>query len=193
MKNHRKKIGILGGNFNPVHFGHLMIADQAVQRLQLEKVYLMPEYLPPHINEKRTIEADHRLAMLKLAIADNPRLAIEPLEISREGRSYTYDSLSILTKKHPEVDYTFIIGSDMVDYLSTWYQVDKLLELVTFAAVRRTSKMSESQYPVEWLDLPILDISSTEIRKMIAEGIEPEYLIPKTVLNYIKENDLYKK
>lgn len=193
MKNHRRKIGILGGNFNPIHFGHLMIADQAVQRLQLEKVYLMPEYLPPHINEKRTIEADHRLAMLKLAIADNPRLAIEPLEISRGGRSYTYDSLSILTKKHPEVDYTFIIGSDMVDYLSTWYQVDKLLELVTFVAVKRTSKMSESQYPVEWLDLPILDISSTEIRKMIAEGIEPEYLIPKTVLNYIKENDLYKK
>lgn len=110
----RKQIGILGGNFNPVHQAHLMIAEQVGHKLGLEKVYFMPEFLPPHVDEKPTIPASQRLRMLELAIADNPFFDIEPIELERGGKSYTYDTMKALTEKNPDTDYYFIIGGDMV-------------------------------------------------------------------------------
>ncbi|MFC4652582.1 nicotinate-nucleotide adenylyltransferase [Lactococcus nasutitermitis] len=187
----RKKIGILGGNFNPVHHAHLMMADQVAQRLQLDKVWLMPEYLPPHIDEKSTIPAEHRVKMLELAIANNPHLELSLLEIERKGKSYTFDSLSFLTKQYPDTDFYFIIGSDMVDYLSKWYKIDELVKLVTFVAIKRTSEVTKSLYPVIWLESPLMPISSTLIREMFSQNIDPTYLLPQSVLDYIKENKLY--
>ncbi|MCL2681835.1 MAG: nicotinate-nucleotide adenylyltransferase [Streptococcaceae bacterium] len=187
----RKRIGILGGNFNPVHHAHLMMADQVAQQLDLDKVYLMPEYIPPHIDMKETISAEHRLAMLELAVSQNPRLAIEPLEIDRQGISYTYDSIQILKAQNPDTDYFFIIGSDMVDYLPKWHKIDELIEKVTFVAVRRTTDVKATSYPIKWIDLPLMTLSSTAIRQMFAEGIEPKYLLPNSVIDYIKKNQLY--
>ena len=192
-KGNRKKIGLLGGNFNPIHHAHLMMADQVAQQMNLEKVLLMPENIPPHVDEKETISAKHRVKMLELAIKDNPRLGLELIEIERGGKSYSYDTLKLLTKANPDTDYYFIIGGDMVEYLPKWYKIDELIELVKFIAIRRTEKNTESPYPVQWLEAPLLPISSTMIREMFVQNIKPTYLLPQDVINYIETEKLYKK
>ncbi|MDU7039582.1 MAG: nicotinate-nucleotide adenylyltransferase, partial [Lactococcus lactis] len=143
-KGNRKKIGLLGGNFNPIHHAHLMMADQVAQQMNLDQVLLMPENIPPHVDEKETISAKHRVKMLELAIKGNPRLGLELIEIERGGKSYSYDTLKLLTKANPDTDYYFIIGGDMVEYLPKWYKIDELIELVKFIAIRRTEKNTES-------------------------------------------------
>ncbi|WP_122646878.1 nicotinate-nucleotide adenylyltransferase [Enterococcus mediterraneensis] len=187
----RKQVGILGGNFNPVHTTHLIIADQVGRTLGLEKVFLMPEYLPPHVDEKETIPAEHRLKMLELAIEDNPLLAVETIELARKGKSYTYDTMKELTEKNPDTDYYFIIGGDMVAYLPKWYRIDELTNLVNFVGVRRPNFSTETAYPIIWVDVPLMDISSSLIRKKIAQGCSAKYLLPDNVLNYIQEEGLY--
>lgn len=187
----RKQVGILGGNFNPVHNQHLLIADQVGTALNLEKVYLMPEYLPPHVDEKDTIEAEHRLNMLKLAIADNPLFDIEQAELQRKGKSYTYDTMKALIAQNPDTDYYFIIGGDMVEYLPKWYKIDELVEMVQFVGVKRPGYTIDTPYPIIWLDAPMMDLSSSLIRKKIAQGCSIRYLVPKAVRNYILEKGLY--
>lgn len=187
----RKQVGILGGNFNPVHNQHLLIADQVGTALNLEKVYLMPEYLPPHVDEKDTIEAEHRLNMLKLAIADNPLFDIEQAELQRKGKSYTYDTMKVLIAQNPDTDYYFIIGGDMVEYLPKWYKIDELVEMVQFVGVKRPGYTIDTPYPIIWLDAPMMDLSSSLIRKKIAQGCSIRYLVPEAVRNYILEKGLY--
>lgn len=187
----RKQVGILGGNFNPVHNQHLLIADQVGTALNLEKVYLMPEYLPPHVDEKDTIEAEHRLNMLKLAIADNPLFDIEQAELQRRGKSYTYDTMKALIAQNPDTDYYFIIGGDMVEYLPKWYKIDELVEMVQFVGVKRPGYTIDTLYPIIWLDAPMMDLSSSLIRKKIAQGCSIRYLVPEAVRNYILEKGLY--
>ena len=187
----RKQVGILGGNFNPVHNQHLLIADQVGTALNLEKVYLMPEYLPPHVDEKDTIEAEHRLNMLKLATADNPLFDIEQAELQRKGKSYTYDTMKALIAQNPDTDYYFIIGGDMVEYLPKWYKIDELVEMVQFVGVKRPGYTIDTPYPIIWLDAPMMDLSSSLIRKKIAQGCSIRYLIPEAVRNYILEKGLY--
>ena len=187
----RKQVGILGGNFNPVHNQHLLIADQVGTALNLEKVYLMPEYLPPHVDEKDTIEAEHRLNMVKLAIADNPLFDIEQAELQRKGKSYTYDTMKALIAQNPDTDYYFIIGGDMVEYLPKWYKIDELVEMVQFVGVKRPGYTIDTPYPIIWLDAPMMDLSSSLIRKKIAQGCSIRYLVPEAVRNYILEKGLY--
>ena len=128
----RKQVGILGGNFNPVHNAHLIVADQVRQQLGLDQVLLMPEYQPPHVDKKETIPEHHRLKMLELAIDGIEGLAIETIELERKGISYTYDTMKLLTEKNPDTDYYFIIGADMVEYLPKWYRIDELVDMVQF-------------------------------------------------------------
>ncbi|WP_216367341.1 nicotinate-nucleotide adenylyltransferase [Enterococcus cecorum] len=187
----RKQVGILGGNFNPVHNQHLLIADQVGTALNLEKVYLMPEYLPPHVDEKDTIEAEHRLNMLKLAIAGNPLFDIEQAELQRKGKSYTYDTMKALIAQNPDTDYYFIIGGDMVEYLPKWYKIDELVEMVQFVGVKRPGYTIDTLYPIIWIDAPMMDLSSSLIRKKIAQGCSIRYLVPEAVRNYILEKGLY--
>jgi len=187
----KKQVGILGGNFNPVHYAHLVMGEQVGQALGLDKVYFMPEYLPPHVDEKKTIPAEHRLAMLELAIADNPRFAVETIELERKGKSYTVDTMRELTAKNPDTNYYFIIGGDMVNYLPKWHQIDELMELVTFVGVRRPEVPIDSPYPIIWSDIPLMDVSSTTIRKKVQQGCSVRYLLPDNVLHYIQEKGLY--
>lgn len=187
----RKQVGILGGNFNPVHLMHLIIADQVGQLLGLDEVRLMPEYLPPHIDAKKTIAPDHRLAMLELAVADNPRLKVEDIEIKRQGVSYTIETMKLLKVQNPDVDFYFIIGGDMVAYLPKWRQIDELIDLVQFVGVKRPNYSQETPYPIIWVDIPQMDLSSSEIRKKNAQGCSVRYFLPDPVLNYILEKGLY--
>lgn len=187
----RRQIGILGGNFNPVHNAHLVAADQVRQQLGLDQVLLMPEYEPPHVDKKTTIDEKHRLKMLELAVEGTAGLGIETIELERKGISYTYDTMKLLTEAHPEVDYYFIIGADMVDYLPKWYRIDELTQLVQFVGVQRPRYKAGTSYPIIWVDVPLLDISSSMIRDFIAKGRLPNYLLPQSVLDYIKKEELY--
>ncbi|MEX2784269.1 nicotinate-nucleotide adenylyltransferase [Streptococcus sp. H49] len=188
----RKQIGILGGNFNPVHNAHLLIADQVRQRLGLDQVLLMPEYQPPHVDRKTTISEKHRLKMLELAIEGVAGLAIETIELDRKGVSYTYDTMKLLIEQHPEVDYYFIIGADMVDYLPKWYRIAELVQMVQFVGIQRPKYKAGTSYPLIWVDVPLMDISSSMIRDFIKNGCRPNYLLPQPVLDYIEEKGLYR-
>lgn len=178
-QSNRKQIGILGGNFNPIHNAHLVVADQVRQQLGLDQVLLMPEFKPPHVDAKETIDEKHRLRMLELAIEDVEGLAIETCELERQGISYTYDTMLYLTEQHPDVDYYFIIGADMVDYLPKWHRIDELVKLVQFVGVQRPKYKAGTSYPVIWVDLPLMDISSSMIRDFIKKVANPiiSYLI----------------
>jgi len=187
----RKQVGILGGNFNPVHNAHLIVADQVRQQLGLDQVLLMPEYQPPHVDKKETIPEHHRLKMLELAIDGIEGLAIETIELERKGISYTYDTMKILTEQHPDTDYYFIIGADMVDYLPKWYRIDELVDMVQFVGVQRPSYKAGTSYPVIWVDVPLMDISSSMVRDFIAQGRKPNFLLPQPVLDYIEKEGLY--
>ena len=187
----RKQVGILGGNFNPVHTAHLVVADQVRQQLGLDKVLLMPEYLPPHVDAKGTIAEHHRLKMLELAIEGIEGLEIETIELERKGISYTYDTMLLLNERDPDTDYYFIIGADMVDYLPKWHRIDELVEIVQFVGVQRPRYKAGTSYPVIWVDVPLMDISSSMVRDFVAKGRTPNFMLPKPVLDYIKKEGLY--
>ncbi|KPN81201.1 putative nicotinate-nucleotide adenylyltransferase [Apilactobacillus kunkeei] len=189
--NKRKKIGIIGGTFNPIHNGHLFIADQVRSQLGLEKVYFMPDFIPPHVDHKDAIDADDRVNMVNLAINDNDKFDIEMLEIINRGKSYTYNTMVELKRRHPDYEYYFIIGGDMVEYLPKWYRVDDLFKLTHFVGVRRENYPMSTKYPVIWVDVAKLDISSTLIRKLVSNHQSIRYLVPDAVLKYIKEHHLY--
>lgn len=188
----RKQIGILGGNFNPIHNAHLIVADQVRQQLGLDKVFLIPEYLPPHVDTKSTIDEKHRLEMVKRAIDSAEGLDVETLELERKGVSYTYDTMKLLVEKNPDVDYYFIIGADMVDYLPKWHKIDELVKMVQFVGVQRPKYKAGTSYPLIWVDVPLMDISSSMIRQFIKSKRQPNYLLPKAVLEYINKEGLYK-
>ena len=187
----KKKIGIIGGTFNPPHVGHLIIAEQVTDKLGLDKVYFMPNAKPPHIDSKEAIDPIDRARMVLAAIAGNSHFDIELLEVQRGGKSYTYNTMLQLTIEHPNYDYYFIIGGDEVAYLNTWYRIDDLLHLVKFVGVNRPGQSRESAYPVLWVDVPNLAISSTDIRQRITQHKSVRYLVPDLVAAYIVENGLY--
>lgn len=187
-----KRIGILGGNFNPIHYGHLFIADQARQRFQLDEVRFMPEYIPPHKKEKTTIAAKHRIAMLELAIAGHSGLAIETLEVDRKGVSYTVDSMRLLREREPDVEFFFIMGGDMAEDLPHWHEPEAFLASAQIIAVARPGYDVVNPYPVSWMALPLLEISSSMIRQFITSDSLPHFLLPERVLSYIEKEGLYR-
>ena len=129
--------------------------------------------------------------MVQAAIAGNSRFGIELLEVQRGGKSYTYNTMLQLKVEHPNYEYYFIIGGDEVAYLKTWYRIDDLLKLVHFVGVNRPGQPRVTDYPVEWVEVPNLEISSTDIRKRIANKQSVRYLLPDMVAAYIVEKGLY--
>lgn len=188
----KKRVGILGGTFNPPHIAHLMIADQVCHQLGLDKVYFMPTANPPHVDTKKTIEAEHRLNMVEKAIENNPKFELETIEVERGGKSYTYETMLQLVQQNPDTEYYFIIGADMVNYLPKWHKIDELTHLIQFVGVKRPGYVIESQYPLIWVDVPEIAVSSTALRNKIATNCTVNYLVPQKVLEYIYQEGLYK-
>ncbi|MFD1399267.1 nicotinate-nucleotide adenylyltransferase [Lacticaseibacillus suilingensis] len=187
----RKQVGLLGGTFNPVHLGHLIMAETVGTQLGLSKVLFMPDNLPPHVDHKEAIPAPQRVEMLQAAIHDNPMFGLELIEVQRGGVSYSIDTMRQLTKAHPDTDYYFIIGADMVNYLPKWRAIDELLKLVHFVGVKRRGFAPTSPYPITWVDAPTIEISSSQIRTKIRTGQSIRYLVPDCVRNYIEKEGLY--
>ncbi|WP_053219101.1 nicotinate-nucleotide adenylyltransferase [Virgibacillus senegalensis] len=185
-----KKIGLLGGTFDPPHLGHLLIAEEVYQALQLDQVWFVPSNLPPHKQHSGTKAVD-RLEMVEAAIEDNPHFRVEPIELEREGKSYTVDTVQLLQEREPDTFFYFIIGADMVEYLPKWHRIDELAQMVHFVGVKRTDYQLETPYPVEEVEIPGIDVSSTMIRERLAEKQPAKYLVPDKVMNKIKEHSLY--
>lgn len=185
-----KHIGILGGTFDPPHIGHLLIAEIVKDTLGLSKVLFVPTNEPPHKGKALSTAAD-RLNMLQAALKNNDDFMIDTIELERTGKSYTIETIKTLRRLHPDNNFYFIIGADMVEYLPKWANIDELVQLVTFVGVKRAGFKLTSKYPIEIVDVPMIDISSSEIRKRIFEKKTVKYFLPENVLSYIRERKLY--
>jgi|SRR5699024_2763622 len=185
-----RKIGILGGAFNPPHIGHLIIAEEVKEGLNLDEVWFIPTYTSPH-KEQSKITTDHRIQMLEKSIEGNRAFSINLDEIDRKGTSYTIDTIKKLTNDYPTYNFYFIIGADMVEYLPKWKDIDQLVSLVTFVGVHRRDFDLSSTYPIKTIDIPTIEISSTDIRNRIKRGKSIKYLVLNPVYDYIKGNQLY--
>lgn len=187
------KIGILGGTFNPIHIGHLILADEAREKLGLDKVIFVPTYLPPHKDNSNIAPASGRFEMIKLAIKENNFFSVSDAEIKRNGRSYTIDTIKEFKQRYPKDDLYFIIGSDLLKYLDEWKDLGEIIKMVKFIAATRPG------YPLEKIPsyittVPIraVDVSGFEVRSCIKEGKSFRYLVPEAVFKYISKKGLYK-
>jgi nicotinate-nucleotide adenylyltransferase len=186
-----KKIGILGGTFDPPHFGHLLIASEVLAALQLTEIWFMPNQIPPHKQNEHFTDSKHRLNMLKLALDGHQQFKIESIEMEREGPSFTYDTLCLLREQYPTYSFYFIIGADMIEYLPKWHRVDEVIGLATFVGVKRQGYKTNTKYPVTEVEIPQFDVSSTMLRNRLKAKKNTAYLLPKDVKRYIEENHLY--
>lgn len=190
IKRHR--IGILGGTFNPPHLGHLLIAEQVGNQLDLDEVWFMPTAKPPHAPGKKTIAAQHRLQMVQKAIDNNPLFKLQPYEVNRGGINYTVDTMRHFMEEYPQSDFYFIIGGDSANDLSTWRNIDELSQMVQFVGVRRLrNKPYNGPYSILWVDTPLIDISSTEVRLRVYLEQSIRYQVPEAVEEYIMKHRLY--
>lgn len=186
-----RKVGILGGTFDPIHHGHLIIADQVLTALSLDEVRFMPNASPPHKSKRTSTTNEQRLKMIELAIQNHPRFQTETIELMREGKSYTYDTMVLLKEREPDAEFYFIIGADMIDYLQQWNRIDELFDLVKFVGVNRPGYKGNTEYPIIRVEVPIIDVSSSLIREKIKNRESIRYLVPDAVLRFIKEHHLY--
>ncbi|WCK53519.1 nicotinate-nucleotide adenylyltransferase [Aneurinibacillus sp. Ricciae_BoGa-3] len=191
-----KKIGLMGGTFDPVHTVHLIAADQARTSLGLDEVWFIPAHIPPHKREKRITDDSHRIAMLKLAIDNHPAFCLSTVEIdtAEMGKpSFTYDTMLYLNNRYPDTAFYFIIGGDMVEYLHHWNRIDELVQMVRFVALARPGYLMKHPFGdrITEVEMPQLDVSSTMIRNFVSQRRSIRYLVPEAVRLYIEENGLY--
>ncbi|MBM7554695.1 nicotinate-nucleotide adenylyltransferase [Thalassobacillus pellis] len=185
-----KKVGLLGGTFDPPHLGHLIIAEEVHRSLELDEVWLIPSHVPPH-KSGPLADGKARLEMTERAVADNSHLAVSDIELEREGKSYTVHTIRQLKENYPDAKFFFIIGGDMVQYLPKWHAIDRLLEMIEFVGVKRTGYLLESPYPIHEVEVPAIEVSSSMLRERLKNGMGTKYLLPDRVLEYIKEHGLY--
>ena len=186
-----KKVCIFGGTFNPPHIGHLIMANEVYQALQLDEIRFMPNAIPPHKEAVNLGSTKQRSDMVQLAIQPFPYFSIEPIELLRGGRSYTYDTMVELQCKEPDTQFSFLIGGDMIASLESWYRIDELVKIVQLIGVKRPGYEVKTKYPVLQIEVPQIDLSSTILRKRIALKQDVSLLIPDAVQDYIRQENLY--
>ena len=187
------KIGILGGTFNPIHLGHLILAEEVCQKIGLRKVIFIPTNLPPHKNNGDIIPANHRLKMLRLAVKGNPLFCVSDIEIRKGGRSYTIDTIKEFSRIYPNDQFYFIIGSDLIKYLNEWKDLKEIIAVVKFiVATRPGFPLKDLPDYMTTIDIRAVDISAFEIRECIKQNYSFRYLVTGAVRDYIIRKGLYK-
>jgi len=216
--NKYMRIAIMGGTFNPIHFGHLRIAEEVREAFGLDKALFIPTFQPPHKDNGSLISPEHRLEMVRLAIKDNPFFEASDIEIKRGGRSYSVVTLRALHERHPDIEIHFIVGTDSFNDITTWCEYEELFRLTNFIVIPRPGyavKKIGEVLPVElakkfwydsekavyanaygmfvsYMETTLYSISASRIRKMIKEGLSTRYLLPVEVEGYIIKNRLYR-
>ncbi len=202
------KTGILGGTFDPIHLGHLIIAETAADQLGLDRVLLMPSYIS-YFKENRSdsvSSAEDRLAMTRAAAVGNPRFLVSDMEVLRGGKSYTYESLEALHAEDPDDELYYIVGADTVCSMGTWRYPERIFPHCTVVGALRPDQISpenlrtgaaqlEADYGARilFLDVPAIGISSTQIRENVRQGRSIRYLVPDAVEEYIRDRGLYRQ
>lgn len=195
-------VGVLGGTFDPIHLGHLVTAEEVRAQLRLDRVVFVPAGLPPHKLTEYLLPVEHRLAMVKLAIASNPYFTVSRVDIDRFGPCYTVDTIELLRDEWGgDVELYFIMGSDSLADIVTWYQPERLIRLCRLAVMERPGyrvdvEELERLLPgitsrIHFINSPQLDISSTDIQRRVREGLPIKYQVPEAVEDYIYEHELY--
>ena len=199
-----RRIGVLGGTFDPPHIGHLWLATLAVEAMNLDGLLFMPAAQPPHKGGRLISRAADRLLMTRLAINGNPSLELSGLEMERPGPSYTIDSVVELKRLHPDTKLFLVMAADSLDQIDSWREPDRLLEEIEWAvgprpgsALPDPSRLEERfgarASRIHLLTGPSLDISSSQIRRRVAAGHTIRYLVPRDVEELIIERRLYRR
>ncbi len=200
------KIGIMGGTFDPIHNGHLRLAEQAYHQYHLDAVWFMPSGQPPHKKDHKVTDADIRCKMVQIAIAEYPYFCCSDFEVKRCGNTYTAQTLALLKEKYPEHRFYFIVGADSLYEIESWYHPELVMKETTFLAAGRAYPKAarpieeqilylEQTYKadIRHLNCEEISISSEEIRKLAARGHSITSLIPPKVEDYIRMHQLYKR
>lgn len=200
-----KPIAILGGSFNPVHYGHLKMAEAAMESSHFSKVLFIPTGTPYHKEQKDLLPFSDRLKLLELAIENCPDFDCSPIEGEREGNSYTFDTVRELLWQNPTESYSLLIGTDQFLTLRSWHKIKELGKLVDFYIANRNGEMAFSTFQKEkealeielslhckLFPMPAIDLSSTEIRNLLKEGKSIHGMLPKPVEEYILKKGFYR-
>jgi len=197
------RLGVFGGTFDPIHFGHLRMAEEARERLALDRVLFIPAFISPFKTGEPVTPGLQRAEMLRIALQGNPGFALSTVEIERPGPSYSVETLRGLRAEFPKAELFFLTGTDALEGLPKWHQPEVLLELATFVAVTRPGtdeaevERALAVLPVDWhsrvsfMRMPGLDISATDIRNRVRAGRSIRYLTPLGVVEYIWAHGLY--
>jgi nicotinate-nucleotide adenylyltransferase len=199
-----RRIGVIGGTFDPIHYGHLAAAEEARVKVELEKVIFVVAGLPPHKMDEEVTPVEHRLAMVELGIASNPYFEISRVDVDRPGPSYTVDTISILREQSGgEAEFFFVMGLDSLVELPSWHEPHRLIQLCRLIAVKRPGfqvdlARLEASVPgisarLEIIDMPEVDISSTDLQRRVREGLPIKYQVPDKVEKYIEEHRVYRR
>jgi len=200
------KLGIFGGSFDPVHYGHLLLAESCREQLNLDKVFFVPAGIPPHKRETRLTPAIHRLAMLELAIAGEADFEICRYEIDRDEVSYTVDTLRWFRDQFPEAELYLLVGADMLNDLPNWREAAEICRLALPVGVHRggvappaperllplLSSERLEQFKKTRVDMPLIALSASEIRRRVQHGQSIRFRVPKAVEQYILHQGLYR-
>jgi nicotinate-nucleotide adenylyltransferase len=200
------RLGIFGGSFDPVHYGHLLLGETCREQCSLERVLFIPAARPPHKQDDELASAQDRIEMLKLAMAGYERFEISTIEIDRGGVSYSVDTVSALAGQHPEAELFFLMGADSLVDLPTWREPDRLCELAVPLVVRRAGSPEPDfasladlvdrtrldEIRRHQVEMPIVELSSSDIRSCVAAGRSIRYRTPRAVQKYIENHKLYR-
>lgn len=194
------RLGIMGGTFDPVHYGHLVIAEEARYEFALDRVVWVPAGDPPHKQSREVVSQEHRYAMVLLATASHPAFEVSRLELERSGPSYTVDTIRAFSELRPEAELFFITGADATLEILTWHRHDDLIRMCRFIAVTRPGydlNRLSAELPEPYLaristiQAPGVDISSTDLRQRLRDGEPVKYLVPEAVEAYLQKHRLY--
>jgi len=188
-----KRIGILGGTFNPIHKGHLVLGAEAVKKLRLDKLFFVPAYIPPHKKMSVTVSARERAAMVRMAIRGNSVFSLSLFEVSRRKRSYSIQTLRYFRRRFgTRTQIVFILGADSLKGISMWKDINKLLRICRFAVFARPGyALCRCKATMTRFQIRALNVSSSEIRSLLKKGRSVRALIPENVYAYIKKKGLY--
>lgn len=188
-----RRVGLLGGTFDPIHLGHLVVGEWVRDRLGLDELRLLVAG-DPWMKDSES-DAHHRVAMARAAVADHDAISVDDRETRRDGPTYTADTLAMLHDEEPGTDFHFLLGADAAAHLPDWHGVEEALGLATFVVIGRPRSERPTHALMDgttWVEAPLVDISSTAIRADVAAGHSIRYRVPDTVRAYVADHDLYR-